>query len=234
MVDLLYTCHNRKEFVKTSLQTLLDNTNWNQVASFTIYCDNCDEPVTEGFQLSGAHLRITTYGSIVAIMRDWIPRCEAPLLAKIDSDTMVPPGWLDACVDTLRVFPRVDLLGIEAYGDLVKYPSADIYNHTIRITDHIGGIGVFRRRVFERFPDLSPNPSSSTFYGFTEWQWVHPEMVKAWLDPALPVFLLDHLPFEPWKTLTDEYIAKGWMRRQWGQYETQIGGNPWDWWKKLK
>jgi hypothetical protein len=165
-------------------------------------------------------------------MKEWIEgdMPTSPLLAKIDSDTMVPPGWLDACQNTLRMYPRVDLLGIEAYGDLAKTFNSSVYNHGVRPTKHIGGIGLFRRDVFEKFPDLEPNPNSPTFYGFTEWQWRHNEIVKAWMDPALPVFLLDHLPLEPWKSLTDEYISCEWMRRTWRQYEVQPGGNLWDWW----
>lgn len=242
MVDLLYTCHCRAEFVKVTLQNLMDNTNWELVESFYVYMDCSGEeplshiianlriPIDEGRKV---HFLITNHGSIVAIMKDWIDKTTAPLLAKIDSDTMVPPGWLDVCVETLKVFPRVDLLGIEAYGDLAKThftglpPNPKIFHkHGIRLTDHVGGIGVFHRRVFETMKDLEPQ---GTFHGFTEWQWRNPSVVKVWLDPALPVFLLDHLPFDPWKTLTDEYIAKGWMRRTWGQYEE--GCKLWDWWK---
>ena len=102
-----------------------------------------------------------------------------------------------------------------------------------RLVSHIGGIGLFRRSAFDRFglpekrirhgqncechgtgkvyegggtegPWYSDCPGEP-YWGFTEWQWANKGMVKAFMDPPLPVFLLDHLPFEPWRSLSQRY-----------------------------
>lgn len=92
-------------------------------------------------------------------------------------------------------------------------------------TQHIGGIGLMRGRAFEG--QRMPKPNGR--FGFTIWQKHHPAVVKAWLRPSLPVFLLDRMPMEPWRSLSVEYVANGWQR-QWDAY-TEADRPLWNWWK---
>ena len=75
---------------------------------------------------------------------------------------------------------------------------------TPRLVSHIGGIGVFRRSAFDRYGLPTPSTQDGR-QGFTQWQWSHPGMVKAFMDPPLPVFLLDHLPIPRWQLLSEKY-----------------------------
>lgn len=116
---------------------------------------------------------------------------------------------------------------------------------------HIGGIGLMRRSAFichscdyakREVEGYNPNncshckgvgyilpiPAQDGRYGFTEWQWSHPEIIKAFFNPPLPVFLLDHLPFEPWVSLSRKYEAEGIQRRVWGSYPESCK-NLWKW-----
>jgi len=55
-------------------------------------------------------------------------------------------------------------------------------------------------------------------------------MVKAFIDPPLPVFLLDHLPFEPWRSLSRKYEQEGIQRNVGWEYDAVKHRALWDWW----
>lgn len=274
MIDILFLAHKRPKFTRASLKALLENTDLSLhgVDGETSSTDNRLWMMTDGdletfgeYQdhplLAGISAR--RHGGPVACLNgmmldDGGVWChpEAEFLCKIDNDTIVPPGWLPACLDLMRHFPNVDLLGIEPWtpdqnlfprwveparldckfcangaGNILpKCPECGLLydpsrNFPVwpgalspRPVSHIGGIGVFRRSAFERFGRPVPN-SKDRRYGFTEWQWQHPGMVKAFIDPPLPVFLLDHLPFEPWVSLSAKYEAEGIQRPHGWTYE---------------
>jgi hypothetical protein len=226
VIDILYLSHNRLEFTKASLKALVENTNWNLVAKLIIYDDDSQDGTREFVQkLSFPFLSVVragTYGSPVQVMIDYLadisPHDRVPF-AKIDSDTMVPPGWLDECMRIMDVHQELDLLGIEAFNDIAP---GVVHYRSYKTAAHIGGIGLMRSSAFVTVP--RPNGR----YGFTAWQEQNPEVVKGWINPSLPVFLLDRLPREPWRTFSEEYIAKGWQRR-WGPY-TEEFKRLWSWW----
>jgi hypothetical protein len=228
MIDILYLAHNRLEFTKASLKALVDNTNWDLVAKLIIYDDDSVDGTRDWLARQrerfsfGSVLRAGTYGSPVQIMIDYLaevsPHDRIPF-AKIDSDTMVPPGWLDECARIMKAHQELDLLGIEAFNEVVY---GFVPHRSYRPATHIGGIGLMRSSAFVTVP--RPNGR----FGFTAWQEQNPTVVKGWINPSLPVFLLDRLPREPWQTLSDEYAAKGWQRK-WGLY-TEDYKPLWSWW----
>jgi hypothetical protein len=235
MIDLLYLTHNRRKFTEASLRQLILSTNWSLVSRFMIYDDHSTDGTYEHLQhASQAHrdwgvtpampapeLCSGEYGGPVAVMNDYLSERDPQkpqLFAKIDSDTMVPPGWLDACVDVMRRHRELGLLGIEAFCVVNAAKQVRSY----RSTPYIGGIGLMRAEAFVTLP--RPNGR----FGFTAWQENAPKVHKGWIDPALPVFLLDRLPLEPWRSLSKEYIAKGWQR-QWQPY-TDDQRELWSWW----
>ena len=155
----------------------------------------------------------------MAIMNDFLTnRDPSRWFAKIDNDVIVPPGWLNNCLEIIERYPGVDLLGIEP-----KYEVGD-FRRKAMITKHIGGIGLMRRAAFQTLPEARGR------FGFTEWQHENPQVVKAWINPALPVILLDRLPFEPWASLSRDYEARGWQR-PWRRY-TEEDSKIWEWWRK--
>jgi GT2 family glycosyltransferase len=227
-VDLIVPIHNRLEFTKATLKALVANTSWEKVRNFFIYEDASEDGTLEWLDrecpipalMSPVILR-GRYGSPVAVMMDALDRIGTDaIMAKVDNDTVVPPGWLDDCLAVMEKYPELDLLGIEAFHPSAPCPAERTYEPA----RFIGGIGLFRTRVFRQ-----DRPVPNGRFGFTEWQERREDIIKGWLNPALPVFLLDHLPMEPWTSLTEEYIAKGWSRR-WSKYDPAQHGKLWEWW----
>jgi glycosyltransferase involved in cell wall biosynthesis len=261
-VDILFLAHNRREYTEEALRQLVKNTNWGLVESLTMVddCSTDNFPTMFRLMMSDAFVRKpgrvskTSLGGPCAVM-DWYLKSErpdwllptdnhwqpsAPWFAKIDNDTIVPPGWLDACV-RIASTNITDLIGIEArYCEYQPMPAGNLSIIKFRPTDHVGGIGLFRRAVFEQYPLTALTAQEQAayrvagrdpwYYGFTEWQWAHPDVRKFWIDPPLPVFLLDHLPMEPWKSLGEEYVKKGWQRPSWGYYHPENDKGLWEWW----
>lgn len=200
--------------------------------------------------------RIGQHGGPVNVMLKYLEEFggDAEWFAKIDNDVIVPPGWWEAGAIRMNVYPGLDLLGIEppasrtpapwaggkriAVPELQWKPPDPLYSPC----DAIGGVGFMRTRAFlhERRRSMAQH---STYGGFTDWQlhysrrpgcaeskepnWL--PLNVGWIVPPLKLFLLDRLPFEPWLSLSREYIAKGWQRK-WTGYPASAGPELWDWW----
>lgn len=150
---------------------------------------------------------------------------------KIDNDFVVCPGWLDevALVDYLN--PGIDIIGMEPmHGP----PAAPPAKRKIREAPWIGGKGLIRHRAFTYCRPAASGPGGRR--GFTEYQSRHKEIIKGWIEPDLPCFGLDQLPFEPWISLTEESEKRKWARR-WGPYDDSMYGY-WEWlfpdWEQFK
>lgn len=241
MIDILYLTHNRREFTEASLAALEANTDWSKVRYLWLYDDRSTDGTAKllrGVRESQSRIVERPYGSPVAAMLDFVSYSEAPdLFAKIDNDTMLPPGWLEACLSVMEEYPELDLLGIEPpmsrtrapwdRNGLVIHPEIGAAGR-FAPCDAIGGIGLMRTRVFR---DRAPMRPHSTYGGFTDWQLQNPDVRKGWIVPPLDVFLLDRLPIEPWVSLSREYIAKGWQR-PWTNY-TMADAALWSWWQPV-
>jgi hypothetical protein len=220
-VDLLFLAHNRREMTEACWRALRANTEWEYVRQVLVYDDSSVDGTREF--LAGQALpkpvlfRPGEYGSPVAVMNHALLSIEHDwMMAKIDNDTMCPPGWLGKALDVVRRNPDLDLLGIETrfqVGVPTGYEPAEF----------IGGIGLMRTRVFVTLP----RPSGR--YGFTSWQQKSPWVKAGWIKPSLPVFQLDRHPGERWRKLVAEYVRKGWQR-EWPAY-SESASDLWDWWR---
>jgi hypothetical protein len=256
VIDILFLAHNRLEFTRASFQALLSNTDWSLVNRLCVYDDRSVDGTCKYLlsALKGMALkwyftqRIEALESPVAVMADFLRRYvdsyfDAPLFAKIDSDVIVPPGWLDQCAATFEACPKLDLLGIEPPDSRCPHFSQPFRPQLTRDVEMapgppfwiaqsreqtIGGIGVFRRRAFEGRP-LAPD---GRYGGFEAWQLRHPEVTRGWIKPSLSLFLLDRLPMEPWASLSAEYIAQGWQR-PWRTYSESVS-HLWQWWESQR
>lgn len=222
MIDILYLAYNRLEFTRASLASMKANTDWSQVRRVVIY----DDGSTDGtFELVTAfkcpcqvEIINTSLRSPVAIMNRYLQSDPAPIFAKIDSDVMLPAGWLTECLGLMDANPGVDLLGIEA-----MHETATDGPRSLVPAEFIGGIGLMRSSAFRTLPEPQGR------FGFTYWQQISPAK-KAWIKPALPVCLLDRMPFAPWSELSRDYIREGWQR-PWQAYGA-ANASLWDWWAK--
>lgn len=237
MIDLLFCAHNRLEFTKIALTCMFRHTNWSLVRSVHVYDDDSEDGTAEYLRWccerqtatisSGEapwHFHARVFGGPVAIMKDFLAEVKPILFAKIDNDTCVPEMWLDCLNRTLEDNPQLDLLGMEAMTAIANYDYREDWTEGPRgIQDarHIGGIGLMRGRAFMTLPE--PRGDHGRF-GFTEWQHANPGVKKAWLDPSLPVVLLDHVPDEPFRTLSENYFQRHWQR-VWPKYSSD-----WEWW----
>ena len=225
MIDLLYLAHNRLEFTKASLSALIANTNWRMADRLIIYDDASEDGTREYLMYvttpRQAVLRRGTYGSPVSVMNDYLcglsPH-DTVMFAKIDSDTVVPPGWLDECLRVMAVHPELHFLGIESFNPVQSGRAKRSYTEA----RYIGGIGLMRAETFVTLP--RPNGR----FGFTAWQEREASLKKGWIAHSLPVFLLDRLPREPWAGLSKEYVKRGWQR-EWPPYE-ESDKPLWSWW----
>jgi len=227
-VDLLFLACNRLEFTQETFKTLLANTDWPYVNEFFVYDDGSQDGTREWLeqQVSQAPVRVqfvkTNFGSPVAAMAHFIESARAPILAKTDNDTMLPPAWLRQSLEVLDRHPELSLLGIEAL-----YPAkADLQlARTYATAPFVSGLGLYRHAVFSH---SRPAPHDKWF-GFEEWQIAQgPNLVRGWITPAIPVFLLDRLPFEPWATYTNTYVSRQWQRA-WPKYAVNSALWRWRW-----
>jgi len=238
VIDLLFLAHNRLEFTRSCVWALWANTDWSLVQRVLLYDDGSTDGTQEflrDFRLPvETHFTTGSWGSPVAVMNHAIEQIgRGSVLAKIDNDVMVPPGWLHECLQVMNWHPELDLLGIEAMYPVDGSCSDSICDPDGTFTAavrspvpalYIGGIGLMRTRAFQTFPEPQGR------FGFTAWQDKNPQVQKAWLSPSLPVCLLDRVPFEPWTSLSAEYVAKGWQR-PWPPYSKNDSAL-WGWWAK--
>jgi GT2 family glycosyltransferase len=232
-VDLLYVACNRLVFTQASFDNLIEVTNWRAVRKLFVYDDGSMDGTGEW--LKGAARRAADqglaetdfissgFGSPIGVMRDFIERADAPLLCKIDNDCMMPPGWLDVALEAMNNNPTLDLLGLEAFE------GCDPNMETPRSfspTKNIGGVGLFRAEAFSyEKPTIDP---TDKYAGFWHWQSKAKDTQKGWLKPGIPMFLLDRLPFDPWKIHTAEYEASDWQR-PWWRYDIEKHSSLWAW-----
>ncbi len=212
MVDLLYLAWNRREFTEFTFSMLLKNTDWSQVSQLIVYDDGSEDGTREYLDEAirdcpaPYHLRYLGLRSPVAVMKDYLAGSDAEVFAKVDNDLVVPPGWLNEMIGVMERQPEIDLLGMES--PFMGPPPLD-WDGVYRFTPwrHIGGNGLMRTKFFHDHPPMDVDG----LHGFTGFQWRY-EPVRGWITPDLPVCLLDRCPIEPWRSLADEYIEKGWQR----------------------
>ena len=228
-VDLLYIAHNRRAYVEATFPALLANTNWDRVAHLHVLDDLSSDgtasylmsEVSDFYGKTGMKIDCVSdkFGGPVAAMNYALDRCETDVLVKTDSDLLICPGWLDALLDVLDANPQLDVLGFEAgFGDGLAPTDAP---RSFREARHVGGIGAFRTRIFEKRRPVGHD----RYFGLTGFMVEHAEC--GWLSPDLPCPLLDHLPFEPWRSLADEYVERGWSR-SWPVYPESMR-EYWSW-----
>jgi GT2 family glycosyltransferase len=214
-VDILYLAQNRLEFTRVTFDALIANTDWKQVRELVVYDDGSKDGTREWLQANidrvpASHrLLFTSFQSPVTAMVHFIRHSVAPILAKLDNDAVYPPGWLEESLAVLDDNPDLALLGIEAMN---HHEESSSKPRGYEPADFISGLGLYRRDVFRR----SRPQAFQKYYGFEEWQMDQGRRLKrGWIRPALPVFLLDRMPIEPWRGLSLEYARRGWQRPPW-------------------
>ena len=220
VVDLMYVAFNRLEFTKESFASLRENTDWRLVNELWIYDDGSTDGTREYLASEAQKVPVdrkiicSQGGGPVGAMRHFFSHATSPFLAKIDCDTVLPERWLNVSLEVMAEDPDLALLGIEPHEvPIDANPRAE---RSWRPAKAIGGIGLYHSWSFiDSQPDCE-----GLYFGFWNWQLRNPRLKRGFLDPGMPVFLLDRIPDEPWRGLSDGYIEKGWQR-PWQNYVPQ-------------
>lgn len=239
-VDLMYLTWNRREYVEFALPMLIEHTNWSLVDTLWWYDDNSGDGTRRVVHQLLDDVPVLTVRSVtrelrspVRTMNQWLAeQTGATVVGKIDSDIVVPPGWLDRMVSVMGRNPQLELLGMEAgmaQGAAgFPPPPADPLavapdEYTWVESTHIGGVGLMRVEAFTSRPPVKAYGR----FGFTEWQHTYGP-VRGWIAPDLLTCDLSKRPGQPWEHLSWQYVGKGWER----PWPTQEGMDPvyWSWW----
>jgi glycosyltransferase involved in cell wall biosynthesis len=245
--DLLFLTHNRKAFTEASLNALQANTNWGLVDKFIAYDEESTdgtlelvkERLSEISEVVPVELRQGRWNGPAGVMRDYVQHSDSDVFAKIDNDVITPPGWLDDSHTVMEQNPELDLLGLEPPVSRTGEPNQHRicrYDATLE-EEHapgplryvavccIGGVGLMRTERFRQHNNLIP---TGIYSGFSKWQQEH-HVRAGWIAPALRLFLVDRLPFNPWRSLAQHYILKGWQRT-FNAYLGDEADRLWGWW----
>lgn len=239
-VSILFPVFNRLVFTRESWSALMSNTNWHRVTQVHIFDDGSTDGSLEWIEEHRhdcpvrTELVRTSFRSSMAVTVEWIKRARTPFLAKLDNDTIYPPGWLDAAMSVMDRNPQLDMLGLEAFHPLDEERHlidgfAERYNYEAAY--FVSGLGVYRSRIWERELPAVIKGRDGAFYGLEEFQYARPNLVRGWIKPSLPVFLLDRLPMEPWASLNKAYVQQCYqrplsLRLTYGMDKSEL----WDWW----
>lgn len=228
-LDILFVAWNRLAFTKASWQMMMENTDWSLVNQLHIHDDGSIDGTTEWLAKARKDTPVPWIwndghlGSPPAVMNRYVARSEAEWFAKIDNDIILPPNWLGAMSGVLERNPEVDLLGMEAGRGNSRHADWDgVYR--FEPGSHMGGVGLVRVESLRQRVRMNEQGGR---YGWTEWQHEYLQVVRGWINPDLPVVSLDRVPFEPWLSLSEKYVANEWQR-PWGTYHERA--DYWDWW----
>lgn len=241
-VSLLFPCYNRLEFTRQAWHALQANTDWSLVSEFHVYDDGSTDGTREWLRSQKSWLipefHETQFRSPMGVTLDWIGRSQAPMLAKLDNDTIYPPGWLNVALDVMARHPELDMLGLECMRDPVRLVfgrngglAHELHGVYVPFFGYlpaqfISGLGLYRRAAFAQ-----SLPEDHGYFGLEEWQQAHANLKYGWILPSLPTILLDRMPTEPWKSWSELYVKKGWQR-PWSldlRYKMEQH-EMWDWW----
>jgi glycosyltransferase involved in cell wall biosynthesis len=226
-VDVLFVAWNRLAFTQFSWKMLMRNTDWSLVSSLHVHDDGSEDGTAEWLDEAVKEapvpfqFRVDPLRSPPAVMNRYVARSEVEWFAKVDNDIVMPPGWLGDMLGVIERNPEVELLGTEA-GRMPCHPDWDgVY----RFEDgsHMGGVGLIRVASLVARPRMAENQGRQ---GWTQWQHEY-QPVRGWMNPDPGTVSLDRVPFEPWLSLSQEYVDNEWQR-SWGTYHER--SDYWDWW----
>jgi glycosyltransferase involved in cell wall biosynthesis len=223
-VTLFMPTMNRKEMTAIALDNLIENTNPEFIRELVIVDGSSDDGLHEHLLARLAKktspppaptvpvrlIRIKER-HVVAAMQTAYAEIKTEYVAKVDSDTMVPPGWIEALHSTMKRRPELWALGMAPWREIKEVKPEE---RTYIPARYVGGIGLFKKEAWKGVRVTGPK-----YFGWNHHQ-VRQPWVKGWLDPSLRVFLLDSLPFEPFRSLRKLYFDKGWHRSQ-GEWTTK-------------
>lgn len=226
-IDLIFPAHNRLEFTREAWDALVENTDWELVDKLSVYSVASADGVQDFLKIATANFKKAPVSfanipltQIVELQTNHIAKSTSYYVGKIDNDAIVSPGWLRIALGVMERNPDLSFLGIEAMNPVKAVPDGE---YTYSPADFISGLFVARRSAFAG----SKPQYYGKYYGWEEWQQEKvPHLKRGWINPALPIFLLDRVPYEPWMGISQMYEKNGWQRPS---YRYLPDCTIWDW-----
>jgi len=180
MITMMYTFHNRLEYNKIVFPQILKEVKENEylIKDFFIYDDMSDdgssEYIKKMLKINNIHYNLIRkeYNSSVTQLQDTIDKCTTKYILKIDSDILIPDKYISTLFNIMESNNFIGFLSAESIDSLPYI----IDNITLIKTKNIGGVGIFKRNVFNE-----KLVSNNIYYGFTEFQWKS-KYQKFWIN----------------------------------------------------
>lgn len=225
-VDILFLTYNRLNYTKQALNQLISA---KSTVNFRVFIlDNSSTDGTKEYLKTFASQNVSilfspiNLGNAKSMNFFWQRISTAPLLAKVDNDTLVPDYWIDHLVNTyhdIKQHIKVGVIGGIHFctQDLEKdFQWTQIGNSLIDVRNFVDGTSVlWSRELFQAIGPLPEPPLTCKFNYLAGWD-VYQRMLKqkgyinGYVYP-LKVALLDD-PNRPDSILDSEYIfnVRGW------------------------
>lgn len=158
-------------------------------------------------------------GNSTSQIMETLERTDSPYILKIDNDTLIPEGTFDAAVELMSSNAKLGFLGI---GYHLAPPGRKGLpfiekNVSVEPAKHIGGIGVFRRAVFDQIGGIK---SRNRFFGFTKYQLEAKS--RGWqIGWAKGIWVTDLDESSSFSQL-DKYTQNGWGRNIIGEVNSSF------------
>lgn len=235
-VDVIYMARNRLEFTRISLSWLLHTLDVDYVGSL-ILVDDGSEDGTDEYLL---HMKEFVFSQLVPTqflsvqnksmslsLRDALKLSTTDIFCKLDNDyCILEKGWLKRMVVVLRRTPTLCCLGatnprIRSMEKTIRKDEAGLLiKQGYLDTSRIGGIGLFRRDMFNHIldtPKYAQLEGTSGYSGIALAQTMDKRR-KGWIVPSFKAELLDFSSTSCWynhpilNQLTERYVAKRYGR----------------------
>jgi len=231
-VDIVYMARNRLEFTRISLSWLLYTLDPEYIGSLILVDDGSEDGTDEYLShmkefvfspLVPTQFLAVKNGSMSLSLRDALKLSSTDIFCKLDNDyCILEKGWLKRMVVVLRRTPTLCCLG--ATNPRIRSMEKLITEHHIKlgylVTQRIGGIGLFRRDMFNHIlntPKFAQLEGTSGYSGIALAQTMDKRQ-KGWVVPSFKAELLDFSRTSCWynhpilNQLVKRYAAKKYSR----------------------
>jgi glycosyltransferase involved in cell wall biosynthesis len=174
MISVLYLAHNRLEYTMMTFPPVLFECINPLVVDLWVFDDNSTDGTSEFLQnaiyLNKNKLKIhyvrKKIGNSTQQLNEVCQNTEAEYIAKIDNDILILPQYLETLYGVSEKKENLDIafLAPTVNGE---FPPKLQETLTTSNAAHIGGIGLFRRKVFLKYGAIKSN---KRFFGFTVYQ----------------------------------------------------------------
>jgi len=237
-VDLVFMVQNRLAFTYLSLSWLVRTLDVESVNKIILLDDRSTDGTSKYLQHMASFvldpLVPTDYvksacDTMSGAFAQFLERSSADIVCKIDNDICITEsGWLPRLMDVMERSPELCCLGItnpvmEQVLEL-QVTSQSVMRGYIP-TKHIGGIGLFRRDMFDIDAlRICKKDGRERGYSGIQSAQKEDERIKGWCVPFLKTELLDRPSHKMWgradllKHINDQYRLHGYGKRNEQRY----------------